>query len=471
MKLKRLLTLVEKERKQMLRESSNIAIGIILPVVMLLIFGYGMSMDVKNIRLVIVALEDFFLDGTAADDFELKVLPFNSTRIQTENGEQVMEWPLWKEYFRSNVRQLGNKKLLALLNYHADRTAYVRIRLPDPGDERIGAEYISGRTIIVPAGKKEFIVAVPPRDARMIVFGDPVPADFTPSPGQDELRAAFEREKAEFNSKSGSAPVQPWKDKDFEFSYSDINGDGTPEVVIRNRKLSLTIDPAGGRIVRVEFEGTKLFVKDKLTGFLAEPRLWLPKEMRRNMMFGKTAFVSVKRQDGRLAAEQLMTDNPLHLELRRIYTLKPGSAAVEIETAYRNTSKMPLTLVPWTRSVFSTPGPAGKPELFGTIGGTESRLPLVQGCNKATLTKQENAAAATRPCNAVFALDSPVVRQLFPSDGLLLRYRPDPADAAAYYFDSSVGTTTVERHDNSLTLAPDETKTVIDVYEFGRAEK
>ena len=48
MKLKRLLTLVEKERKQMLRESSNIAIGIILPVVMLLIFGYGMSMDVRS---------------------------------------------------------------------------------------------------------------------------------------------------------------------------------------------------------------------------------------------------------------------------------------------------------------------------------------------------------------------------------------------------------------------------------------
>lgn len=90
MKLKRLLTLVEKERKQMLRESSNIAIGIILPVVMLLIFGYGMSMDVKNIRLVIVAPEQ---TGTSASViarfrssgyFEVSV-----TRSSSEGVERV----------------------------------------------------------------------------------------------------------------------------------------------------------------------------------------------------------------------------------------------------------------------------------------------------------------------------------------------------------------------------------------------
>ncbi len=57
MNAKRLFSLVTKERKQMLRDPSNIAIGIILPVLMLLIFGYGMSMDVRNIRLAIVLYE------------------------------------------------------------------------------------------------------------------------------------------------------------------------------------------------------------------------------------------------------------------------------------------------------------------------------------------------------------------------------------------------------------------------------
>lgn len=58
MNYKRLVTLVGKERRQMLRDSSNIAIGIVLPVLMLLIFGYGMSMDVRNINLAIVRPEN-----------------------------------------------------------------------------------------------------------------------------------------------------------------------------------------------------------------------------------------------------------------------------------------------------------------------------------------------------------------------------------------------------------------------------
>ncbi len=57
MNLKRLAVLVAKERRQMLRDRSNIAIGIVLPVLMLLIFGYGMSLDVRNIRLAIVLPE------------------------------------------------------------------------------------------------------------------------------------------------------------------------------------------------------------------------------------------------------------------------------------------------------------------------------------------------------------------------------------------------------------------------------
>lgn len=57
MNIKRLRALVSKERKQMLRDPSNIAIGIVLPVLLLLVFGYGMSMDVRNIRLDIVLHE------------------------------------------------------------------------------------------------------------------------------------------------------------------------------------------------------------------------------------------------------------------------------------------------------------------------------------------------------------------------------------------------------------------------------
>lgn len=51
----RLKILISKEKKQLLRDPSSILIGILLPIVLLLLIGYGMSMDIKDIKLTIVA--------------------------------------------------------------------------------------------------------------------------------------------------------------------------------------------------------------------------------------------------------------------------------------------------------------------------------------------------------------------------------------------------------------------------------
>ena len=53
----RLISLTRKEIRQLLRDRSNLAIGIGLPIVLILIFGYGLSLDVKNAPIAIV-LED-----------------------------------------------------------------------------------------------------------------------------------------------------------------------------------------------------------------------------------------------------------------------------------------------------------------------------------------------------------------------------------------------------------------------------
>ncbi|WP_342118857.1 ABC transporter permease [Pseudoduganella sp. OTU4001] len=53
----RLAALVRKEFRQLLRDASNMAIGIVLPIVLILIFGYGLSLDVKNAPIAIV-MED-----------------------------------------------------------------------------------------------------------------------------------------------------------------------------------------------------------------------------------------------------------------------------------------------------------------------------------------------------------------------------------------------------------------------------
>jgi ABC-2 type transport system permease protein len=55
--LTKLLALVKKEGLQIVRDPSSILIAFVLPMVLLFLFGYGLSLDVKDIRLGI-ALED-----------------------------------------------------------------------------------------------------------------------------------------------------------------------------------------------------------------------------------------------------------------------------------------------------------------------------------------------------------------------------------------------------------------------------
>lgn len=50
----RLRGLIRKESLQILRDPSSIAIAFVMPVVLLLLFGFGVSLDAKNIRLALV---------------------------------------------------------------------------------------------------------------------------------------------------------------------------------------------------------------------------------------------------------------------------------------------------------------------------------------------------------------------------------------------------------------------------------
>lgn len=55
--LARLAALTRKETRQLLRDPSSLAIGILLPILLILLFGYGLSLDVKNAPLAVV-MED-----------------------------------------------------------------------------------------------------------------------------------------------------------------------------------------------------------------------------------------------------------------------------------------------------------------------------------------------------------------------------------------------------------------------------
>ncbi len=56
-RIRRAGSLIRKETRQIVRDPSSIAIGIVLPVVLILLFGYGLSLDVTEVPVAIV-LED-----------------------------------------------------------------------------------------------------------------------------------------------------------------------------------------------------------------------------------------------------------------------------------------------------------------------------------------------------------------------------------------------------------------------------
>ncbi len=66
--LMRLRGLIRKEMRQIVRDPSSIAIAFVLPVILLLLFGYGVSLDVNNIPLAVVVespsgVTDSFVDS------------------------------------------------------------------------------------------------------------------------------------------------------------------------------------------------------------------------------------------------------------------------------------------------------------------------------------------------------------------------------------------------------------------------
>ena len=85
---RRVAALVRKETWQLVRDPSSIALGVALPVLLILLFGYGLSLDVENVELAVV-LEDRSAEASALAG-SLQLSPsFAPT--------QVASWPQARE--------------------------------------------------------------------------------------------------------------------------------------------------------------------------------------------------------------------------------------------------------------------------------------------------------------------------------------------------------------------------------------
>lgn len=79
---RRTAALIRKETWQLLRDPSSIAIGIVMPLAMLLLFGYGLDLDVKNVPVAIVMEETSADAQGAASGFDLSNY-FDAVHVKT----------------------------------------------------------------------------------------------------------------------------------------------------------------------------------------------------------------------------------------------------------------------------------------------------------------------------------------------------------------------------------------------------
>ena len=61
-RLRRIWALMRKESFEVVRDPSSVAIGIVMPVMLVLLFGYGLSLDLKNVPIAVV-MEDVSPDA------------------------------------------------------------------------------------------------------------------------------------------------------------------------------------------------------------------------------------------------------------------------------------------------------------------------------------------------------------------------------------------------------------------------
>jgi pyoluteorin transport system permease protein len=83
--MRRIWSLVKKEVRQVVRDPSSIAIGIVLPVILILLFGYGLSLDVTHTPVALVLEDPSPAASELAASFRLS--PYFDAQLMTSMRE------------------------------------------------------------------------------------------------------------------------------------------------------------------------------------------------------------------------------------------------------------------------------------------------------------------------------------------------------------------------------------------------
>ncbi|MTH78494.1 ABC transporter permease [Paracoccus aestuariivivens] len=115
----RLIALTRKEVRQMLRDRSNLIVGLALPVVLILLFGYGLSFDVTDARIAVV-MEDSSaatmnaVAGLAGSDYLSPIwthsMPEAEALIRAGQADAILRVPA--EFTRDLLHGQGHLQLI-----------------------------------------------------------------------------------------------------------------------------------------------------------------------------------------------------------------------------------------------------------------------------------------------------------------------------------------------------------------------
>lgn len=120
-RFQRVRALVIKESRQIVRDPSSIAIGIVLPVVLILLFGFGLSLDITNVPVAVV-LQDASPDATEiisglrlSPYFDVRALPSMPAARELMLQEKVDAIVLLQSDFSRRL-QAGNAQVQLIVH-------------------------------------------------------------------------------------------------------------------------------------------------------------------------------------------------------------------------------------------------------------------------------------------------------------------------------------------------------------------
>jgi len=82
---RRIWALIRKEGRQVVRDPSSFAIGVVLPVMLILLFGFGLSLDVKNVPIAVVIESPSSQASEIAASFQLS--PYFETHVTSSMAD------------------------------------------------------------------------------------------------------------------------------------------------------------------------------------------------------------------------------------------------------------------------------------------------------------------------------------------------------------------------------------------------